>query len=247
MKKGRWLIRTTMMLFLLAAGTRAFAWKPADIGEAQPAIDAYAAGDHAKAAILYSVLAANGNAVAQFNLGAMYARGQYGQRNPKEAIQWYFRAAEQGYADAQHELGVLYREGTQLPQNYPKALQLFKMAAGQGHSQAMVQLASMYMQGTGVLRDEVQAMHWYRMAAERGNVSAQRSLSTAYALGIGVETNPVLSYMWLILAHSQAENAESQRELAGQIDLLARNMTDAQRSEAQALALECSSNNLKRC
>lgn len=247
MKKGRWLIRTVMLLFLLAAGTRAFAWKTTDIEEAQPVIDAQVAGDHAKAAFLYSILAAKGNAVAQFNLGAMYAHGEYGPRNPKEAIQWYFRAAEQGYADAQHELGNLYREGTLLPQNYPKAWQLFKMAADQGHSQAMVQLASMYMQGTGALMDEVQAMHWYRMAAERGNVSAQRSLSTAYALGIGVESNPVLSYMWLTLALSQAENAERREELAGQTELLARNMTDDQRSEAQALALKCRSSNFQGC
>lgn len=242
------LIQTTVALLLLTAGNdRAFAWKPADIDEALPATTAYAAGDYGKAAAIYSVLAANGNAVAQFNLGTMYAKGQYGLRNPKEAIQWYFLAAEQGYADAQHELGMLYLEGAQLPQNYPKAWQLFKSAADQGHAQAMVQLASMYMQGTGVLQDSALATRWYRMAAERGNVSAQRSLGTAYALGLGVEPNPVLSYMWLTLALSRAENAEKQKELTEQIGLAAKDMTEDQVREARILAATCTSNHFQRC
>lgn len=241
------LLKTTIFLILLTAGTSAFAWKTTDVDDALPAISAYAAGDYDKAAAIFSALAANGNAVAQFNLGTMHAKGQYGLKSPGEAIKCYFLAAEQGYPDAQHELGVLYREGSQLPQNYPKAWQLFKSAADQGHTGAMVQLASMYMLGTGVLQDSASAAYWYRMAAERGNVTAQRSLGTAYALGLGVEQNPVLSYMWLTLALSGAENDNAQKELTEQVKLAAKDMTEDQVREARVLAVSCDAQHFQRC
>lgn len=239
--------RLPAALFCLALSCAfdALAWRPADLDEAQQGIAAEASGDYGRAALIYSELAAKGNAVAQYNLGQIYARGQYGQKNPQQAIQWYFRSAEQGYAEAQYELGLLYREGQQIPQNFPKAWQQFKLAAEQGHAQAMVQLASLYMQGLGVLKDEELATRWYRKAAENGNFSAQRSLSTAYAMGIGVPKDYLLSYMWLVIALSQAVNAEKKDDLAAQIELVKQNLTEEQIREAETQAGKCVVNRSK--
>ena len=47
-------------------------------------------------------VAEQGNAVAQFNLGLMYDKGQGVRQDYAQAVQWYRKAAEQGDAQAQY-------------------------------------------------------------------------------------------------------------------------------------------------
>ena len=56
-------------------------------------------------------LAEQGNAVAQFNLGVMYEKGEGVPKDYKQAAYWYSKAAEQGNAEAQTILGIMYGEG----------------------------------------------------------------------------------------------------------------------------------------
>ena len=44
--------------------------------------------------------AEQGNAVAQHNLGLCYDYGTGVEKDGREAVKWYRKAAEQGYADA---------------------------------------------------------------------------------------------------------------------------------------------------
>ncbi len=53
------------------------------------------------------MLAAQGDAHAQFNLGVMYDKGRGVSQDYAEAVKWYRKAAEQGHASAQHNLGVM--------------------------------------------------------------------------------------------------------------------------------------------
>ena len=55
--------------------------------------------------------AEQGDAVAQFNLGVMYGRGEGVPEDDAEAVKWYRKAAEQGLASTQFELGVMYYMG----------------------------------------------------------------------------------------------------------------------------------------
>lgn len=55
--------------------------------------------------------AEQGDAAAQYNLGAMYAEGQGVRRDDAEAVRWYRQAAEQGLAQAQFNLGAMYYKG----------------------------------------------------------------------------------------------------------------------------------------
>ena len=52
-----------------------------------------------------------GKAQAQFDLGAMYYRGQAVEQNYAEAVKWFRKAADQGLAKAQYNLGVMYEYG----------------------------------------------------------------------------------------------------------------------------------------
>lgn len=243
----QWLPKIALLLLLAASSQPAWSWKFSDTEQALPAANAYAAGDYAKAATLYTLLAGKGNAVAQFNLGMMYAKGQHVPKNGKESIQWYLLAAEQGYAAAQFELGMLHLQGSALPQDYTKAQQWIRMAAEQKYARAQLQIGDMYLQGQGVLRDNVQAAHWYRMAAEQGNATAQRNLAVAYGMGQGVVENPVLAYMWLNLAAAHADNTDTQKEYADLIAAAAQKMSAAQIAEAQTLAKKCADHQLTGC
>ena len=55
--------------------------------------------------------AEQGDAKAQFSLGAMYAKGQGVQQDFAQAKFWYEKAAEQGDVRAQCGLGVMYTTG----------------------------------------------------------------------------------------------------------------------------------------
>ena len=56
----------------------------------------------AEAAGWYRLLPADqGHAIAQYNLGWMYANGEGVPEDDAEAVRWYRLAADQGHADAQ--------------------------------------------------------------------------------------------------------------------------------------------------
>jgi hypothetical protein len=84
---------------------------PVAAGTFEDAVDAHARGNYAKALRLIPLLANDGDATAQFNLGLMYVTGQGVQQDNAAAALWFRKAAEQGYALAQSNLGTLYLYG----------------------------------------------------------------------------------------------------------------------------------------
>jgi len=82
------------------------------------------------------VLAEQGNAVAQYTLGVMYAEGFGVPEDDVEAVGWYRLAAEQGNAIAQNHLGFMYDNGDGVPQNFMLAYMWYNLAAAQGNEDA---------------------------------------------------------------------------------------------------------------
>lgn len=62
-----------------------------------------------------------GDAVAQFNLGLDYTKGQGVPQDYAEAAKWYRKAADQGEAAAQYNLGRLYVVGHGVTLDYEEA------------------------------------------------------------------------------------------------------------------------------
>ena len=62
--------------------------------------EVYDQGDYATALKEFRVLAEQGDAAAQYNLGLMYADGRGVPQNDKKAVRWFRLAAEKGNADA---------------------------------------------------------------------------------------------------------------------------------------------------
>jgi TPR repeat protein len=118
------------------------------------------AGDFVTAVAEWRPLAEQGDARAQFNLGAMYSNGDGVPQNYAEAVRWYLLAAEQGYADAQFNLGASYDFGNGVPQDDSEAVRWYRLAAEQGTVLAQRNLGAMYNNGEGVLQDYAEGMKW---------------------------------------------------------------------------------------
>ena len=86
--KIRWILTCAAAVFLLAV-------TPASAQDYEATRDA----------------AEQGDADAQYNLGAMYVTGRGVPQDDAEALRWYRLAAEQGNARAQLNLGVMYDTG----------------------------------------------------------------------------------------------------------------------------------------
>ena len=63
-------------------------------------VDAYEKGDYATALMEFRVLAEQGDAIAQYNLGLMYANGRGVPRDYAQAHLWANLAAAQGHEPA---------------------------------------------------------------------------------------------------------------------------------------------------
>jgi uncharacterized protein len=113
----------------------------------------------------FRLAAAQGDANAQFWLGAAYQRGWFGAFDDQEAIKWLRKAAAQGLPNAQFRLGQMYEDGEGVPESNPLAASWYRKAADHspaylgGVWEAEVQLAYMYRDGR--LKDKVQAYMWF--------------------------------------------------------------------------------------
>ncbi|MCH8041439.1 MAG: sel1 repeat family protein [Nitrospinae bacterium] len=108
------------------------AWADSRAGE-----EAYRRGDFETAVKELRPLGEQGDTLAQFNLGAMYERGQGVPQDSFQAVRWYRRAAEQGLGQAQFNLGLLYNQGQGVMPNVIQAYMWVLLAAVEGIESAI--------------------------------------------------------------------------------------------------------------
>ena len=106
---NRFLLAALAALMLCSADTRA--------GTLEDGVAAHQRGEYATALGAFRVLAEEGNAAAQFNLGQMYRLGQGVSMDPVEAARRYRQAAAQGDAQSQYNMGVMYFNAEGAPRN----------------------------------------------------------------------------------------------------------------------------------
>ena len=81
--------------------------------------------------------ASDGKAWAQSDLGDYFHDGWVIDKDYRNAVYWYRRAAEQGYAPAQNNLGWLYMHGHGVSPDEEMAVKWFRRAAQQGDVTAL--------------------------------------------------------------------------------------------------------------
>ena len=80
--------------------------------------------------IALRLIAEQGDAAAQFDLGDMYTEGRGVTQDHKEAAKWFRLITDQGdAAAAQFDLGDMYAEGRCVTQDYKEAVKWFRLAA----------------------------------------------------------------------------------------------------------------------
>lgn len=89
-----------MRLLMLIVALIVSGAAPAVAGPFEDGITAYKEGDYATARRLLRPLAEQGDARAQFSIGAMYTLGQGVPQDYAAAVSWYRKAAEQGEPSA---------------------------------------------------------------------------------------------------------------------------------------------------
>ena len=111
---------------------------PANAGPYEDGDAAYNQGDYVAALKFWRPLAEQGDAVAQTNLGVMYAEGKGMPQDHAEAVKWYRKAAEQGFAGAQYNLGNKYQAGKGVPKDYVLAYLWYNLAAARENRLAAI-------------------------------------------------------------------------------------------------------------
>ena len=144
--------------------------------------------------------------------------------------------AEQGDRDAQVIIGLMYANGRGVRQSNAAAAEWYGLAADDGQSVAQNNLGMMYAVGSGVRQSYDEAAKLYRLAADQGNPRAQYNLAVAYRDGKGVAQNAPQAYMWYSLSMTAAWDPAIHEQAGKERDELAKTMSSAQVTQAQAEA-----------
>jgi hypothetical protein len=81
----------------------------------------------------WELLAKQGIAEAEYNLGLMFSRGKEVPRDDKKAVKWYRLSAEQRITGAQSNLGLMYEKGQGVEQDYVEAHKWFNISGINGN------------------------------------------------------------------------------------------------------------------
>jgi TPR repeat protein len=182
-------------------------------------LKAYNSGNKTQAFLDWKVEADGGDAVAQWLVGNMYAKGEgMDTPNPARAARYYIDAAEQGYSEAQVSLGTLYRLGYGVPQDYKTALAWLYEAAAKKHPVAQVDLGDLFLKGIPgqIERNGAQALQWYLLAARDDVIVAQFKAGQIYLENAGVEPDVEAGLAWMHLAY-RAAAAEEETTLSRRV------------------------------
>ncbi len=109
--------------------------------------------------------AEEGHADSQFNVALMYEKGIGVDKDEKEAVIWYGKAAGQGNSAAQFNLGVLYENGRGTAVDFAKANEWYRKASVQGDALAIGNLGMLYVRGDGVKENKVAGVALLLMSA----------------------------------------------------------------------------------
>lgn len=148
--------------------------------------------------------AEQGEATAEFGLGACYARGWGTEKNVDAARRWIARAATHGQNDA---IDTFKEQGaTEIPDEFRSAeasaedltkYHELKERALAGDPDAQYDLAESYYYGRcGAVENETEAVRWYRMSAAQDKPEAIYSLGICYYNGQGVDEDNDRAFYW---------------------------------------------------
>ena len=120
--------------------------------------------DKNTALLLLKKAAHAGVADASYELGKIYAEGEFVPADLNYAYGFYLMAALAGHMKGQYALSKLYMDGRGVPQDYVNGLKWMSRSAHQGYVLAQTDLADIYMTNKR-LKSAANAYSWYSIIA----------------------------------------------------------------------------------
>lgn len=183
------------------------------------------AGDIEAALKSLEEAASNGDVMALWKLGLMYANGDSVKQSDLRSFE-IFRTLADSHADevpctrpavfvasAFVALGGYYLTGIPNSNVKPDAVharEILNFAASYfGDPEAQYRLGRLYLDGQGIARDTKQAMRWLSLAANKGQYQAQAVLGALLFKGESVSRDRARGLMWLMIAEDAATPEET--------------------------------------
>lgn len=193
-------------------------------------MDGYRAGDRKLSVEAFEYAAANGNPLARWKLGKMYAAGDGVPQDDVKAFK-YFSQIVQNYdeddgdrrdlsvvSNAFVAVGVYSLNGISNSDVKPdpeRAFVMFQYAAMNfGNADAQYNLARIYLDGSdGIAKDALQAARWLALAADKNHLQAEALLGHMLFSGVdGLARQRAKGLMWLTLAREAALQSKDPKD-----------------------------------
>lgn len=111
-------------------------------------------------------------------------------KNPKEAFQWFDKAAKKDNAIALEKLGECFVYGRGVEENKQLGIDFFTKAAEGDNPSAMNKLVNIYSKGqNGIDKNENKSFFWAKKSANLENAIGLSHLGHCYLIGIGTSKN----------------------------------------------------------
>jgi TPR repeat protein len=217
-------------------------------------MDGYRSGNFKSSIEAFEYAAANGNPLARWKLGKMYAAGDGVPHDDYKAFK-YFSAIVQSYdeddadrrdisvvSNAFVSVGVYSLNGivnTDVKPDPERAFEMFQYAALTfGNADAQYNLARIYLDGAdGIPKDTRQAVRWLALAAEKNHLQAEALLGHLLFNGFdGIANQRAKGLMWLMMARDVAVASKDSKD-AWIVDLFDKDVSLASDSDRQVATL----------
>ncbi|MGI4765293.1 MAG: tetratricopeptide repeat protein [Janthinobacterium lividum] len=218
-------------------------------------MDGYRSGNFKTSVEAFEYAAANGNPLARWKLGRMYASGDGVPQDDDKAYR-YFSQIVNNYDEEDGDrrdlsvvsnafvaVGVYSLNGlprTGVKADPERALEMFQYAAlNFGNADAQYNLARLYLDGADgtVVKDPRQAVRWLALAADKGHLQAQALLGHMLFNGFdGMPPQRAKGLMWLTMARDAALQGKDPKD-AWIVDLCGKATSSASDSDRQVALL----------
>ena len=165
--------------------------REAENGSAAPdlAFGAYQRGDF-KAALVEAKKRLQINpkdAAALALIGQLYIEGAGVNRDAKQAMDWFRRAADLGNAESAYIYGAALLQGLNVPKDRHRARDYLEKAAALNNGSALHLLGEMALENEGKPSDFSRALDYFKRADAAGNADASYALGVLYKTGKGLD------------------------------------------------------------
>ena len=212
---------------------------------------AYRDGRYRRALKFFRRSSEDGNIVADWYLGHMYANGRGVQRDDATAFTYYSRVADHYdpderdkkrlkiVVDAMLRIADYQRTGAEaagIRRNPQAALRTYmRLATVYGHPAALYGLGVMNIDGVAMKKNPQQGLKWLIAAARKRHAPAEAYLGELYLEGRIVRADRTRALMWYLLAR-QSARPEENPEIFDRTLQIEANTSEDQRIEAEARA-----------